>query len=153
MKDLLRVAMTPLRFPFGTVYTPRTWVRLVRGNTMSRRLRALVDTGAYQTVVSRAVATELGFSAAELAALPTTQVGGLGDLQQDVCEARVDLHVGPGAPELLTLRDARVFFVRQLVADYEVLLGQCDALERLTLVQRNHPPERELVLRFPSTPR
>jgi hypothetical protein len=146
---ILRLAMTATSYPPGTVYMPHTWARLVRGTAFSRRLRALVDTGARQTIASFAAAKELGLGAEDLAQLPTTKVAGLGGREQPCHEARMDLHIGPSLHERLTLRDARVFFVPALVGDYDLLVGQCDALERLILVQRNQAPKREFVLRFP----
>ena len=47
------------------------------------------------------------------------------------------------------VRSAQVFFVPVVADEYDLLLGQSDALERLVYTQRNQAPRREFLLRVP----
>lgn len=145
---VLDFEMTALSTQAGIVYMPRTWVRIVVGSRVSRRLRALVDSGAQLTVASHAVATELGLQH-EFETAPQCELGAVGGVQQLAHELRVGLVVGPGGRSTLQLPGARVFFVESLLGDYDVLLGQVDALERLTYSQRNQPRVRTFSLGLP----
>jgi hypothetical protein len=115
-------------------------------------LRCLVDSGASFTIAGSHTARLLGVSPLEIAEGHRVQIAGLGGRREDVCSLRMDLEVSVARTASIVFPDASVYFGSlALPGGFDMLLGQVDALERMTFAQMNHPPEPCFVLRFPPT--
>ncbi len=136
---------------YGTVTArlPLADVRVLRQRTqIGPRLRAIVDTGAAVTLARLSTARLLGLTDAELDAGPSLTVAGMGGRPTTARGVRLDLSIGPTRNDGIDLAATWVFFAdTTLPSGLALLLGQHDALERLTFVQI--ADERRFVLRFP----
>ncbi len=120
------------------------------GQHIARAYRALVDSGSTWTLAHVDIAAALGVTPAELDAGRTEWLGGVGGTTARASGLRMHLAIGPKAPDLVELADAWVFFTTaRLPGGVDLLLGQHDALERLTFAQMNHPPAPGFVLHRP----
>ena len=134
---------------------PLVTTRLRRpGQHIARGYQALVDSGSTWTLAHVDIARALGVSTAELAAGKHELLTGVGGTVARAMGVQLHLLVGPRSPDLIELADAWVFFTTApLPGGVDLLLGQHDALERLTFAQLNHAPRRFFVLHHPVTKR
>lgn len=125
--------------------------QLRRGGA-SIRLMILVDTGAAYSLASLSFARYLGISAETLDGAPAIELSGFGSSTLSVARrVACDLVLGknPHGQEILLPEAAIYFTAAQIPFEVDLLLGQVDALERLSLLHRNHLPTPEFVLGLP----
>lgn len=147
----LRVPMAPVRFGNYAVALPLVAVQPRREARLGRTYYALVDSGATFTLARFGVAAALGLDPATVrSSMRTIVFAGIDGARAAAWGWQVDLFLGEGdRTQRLLLPDAWVFFTDRALADYDVLLGHHDALERLTFSVQNHAPDPRFVLRFP----
>lgn len=149
----LLVDMTPELAGGHEIAMPLVPVQMRRGDLLGWQHTALVDSGSAFTLARIPVAALLGLDADAVRAsadrVELTAAAGPGAAAWGW---DVDLYLGRGALDArLSLPGARVYFTDWPLAGFDVLLGQHDALERLSLRLVNHPPRRHFILHEPST--
>lgn len=149
---VLRVFMQARDYQNNLSARPYISARLGLGEATTKRIHALVDTGASFTVATFELAAQLGLSPGSFKRNPSMKLAGLGGKEVHAWAMRLDLHLWTANQPVLLLPHTLVWFYDGR-SDDPLILGQHDVLERLTFVQRNHPPAREFVLSVPQAPK
>lgn len=134
------------------ILAPKVSVRLGRDGLWSRPTLATVDTGSPFTLVSVEFARSIGWTLPSEA--PGVALEGLGRSKPGWKTWMDVSFISSRAqePQLgLLLRNSAVI-VTELVPDWEVLIGQHDALEHLRFIQRNQEPHWDFELALPEAP-
>jgi len=146
----VRIPMEGVGTSLGTVAIPKIRIRFPRSDAAgwSAPYTALVDTGAWTTLVRDEIADLLGLRAI-VSAGELIRFVGVDGKEHPGRKVSLNVLVGPTDPDkCLSVSDATICFTTQDLP-YPVLLGQRDILERFELNHRNQQPAPEFVLRRP----
>lgn len=131
--------MQPWTYDWGKAALPIVTVRFSNGERESPDVSALVDSGATVTLVTWDLADDLGIDPTAGTYIKLQGLGG--GAYACVMKAAITF-IASGGKQVFSLPDASVGFTKAaLPANLDVLLGQCDALERMSFVQLNHNPK------------